>query len=120
MDHDSPSGAGSIGRPTNFVRRHAATAIVTAIGVGLGTLLFVHAYGGQRRRMIDDFRGHTKARVSVVEEHLRTHALALDLTRGLFDASDEVERQEFRTFVQPLLKHHPQIISLAHIIHEAA
>ena len=112
MDHDSPSGAGPIARLSTFVRRHAAVMLVIVIGVSIGVGLFVHAYGGQRRHMIDDFRGYTAERVSVVDWHLRTHALALDSMRAFFDASNEVDRQEFHAFVQPLLKHHPEMISL--------
>jgi two-component system, cell cycle sensor histidine kinase and response regulator CckA len=99
-----------------WLLRYAAPAAVVCLGVGLSVGAFALARRAENQRTHDRFAAAAQDRIGAIREQLAAHSLVLEALRGLYLASDNVERREFRTFTAPLLARHTDIHALAWIL----
>jgi len=97
-------------------RQCAVIVAVLCTGAAVSGVLFGMMRRAERDRARMDFKHAAEDRISVLEREVEGHLLIVESTACLFAGSQEVERNEFRTFVAPLLRHHPDIQALEWIL----
>lgn len=90
-------------------------ALYAVIGAGLSAALYVGLRRTEEDRVAGQFEQASLARAAVIESEARNLATVLRALRGLFDASDRVERAEFRLCAEEFLRVEPGIAWLAWI-----
>ncbi len=93
--------------------RYAPSALLLCLGIGLLVFVAGAARRSERVRIEADFEQRATERVTALERELEFHALELEALAAFYAGSERVTRQDFRTFVQPLLGRHPDIRALA-------
>ena len=84
--------------------RTIAYPIVVVLLVGLGAIYFLQnaAFNTARQLQQDNFDYQTREIVLRIEQRLRIYEQALRSLKGLYLASNQVDRQEFRNYVSAL------------------
>ena len=83
--------------------RYLPAAVVILVGVCLSGVLFVIFRAAEGRDVKQELRLEAEGRSWVIRRTLAEQMLAMESVRALYAASVEVERHEFRAFVQPIL-----------------
>ena len=100
-----------------WIRQHQQCLVVLAVCLGTLGLL----WSGSMRRAEDRLGERldlTATKIAeTVEQGLREHERLLHIGRALFDASDEVTREDWRTFVEQLDldTHTPGVLALGYV-----
>jgi len=91
----------------------AVVSLLVCVGVALSTAAFLAALGWEREYIRAQFERDATDRIAALAREIDQHALVLDCLGGLFDASEKVERAEFRAFTDPILWQHAGVQALA-------
>jgi PAS domain S-box-containing protein len=86
--------------------------LLIGAGVALSVVFFFVARGWERQRIRAEFTRDATDRVAALTREIEEHILVLECLGGLFDASNQVERDEFQTFAGPLLLTYPGLQAL--------
>ena len=90
------NGASGVSR----LRRYAPVAILIGAGIALSILTFIIAQNWERERLESDFREMAGRHVAALEKEIARNMEVLRSITALYDASRELERQEFQKFVE--------------------
>lgn len=93
-------------------RRYLFVLLVVCVGVALSAAAFLAVRTWESQRLRADFEQDAEARIFEFEKMLAANLEALRSIRSFYAASNFVDREEFRTFVEPALSHHPSIQAL--------
>ena len=85
----------------SFWRRYRSAAWVLCLGIGLSLGAFFAVRGRSNREMQAIFDNRSKDRFSQIKGSLGDVALTLNAFHALYASSNEVERNEFKTFAAP-------------------
>ena len=96
------SSVGSQPPPRNVWTNWVAPAAVLAVGLALTVVQYSANQQAQTRLLETRFELRASDLVARVEQRMALYEQALRGTRGLFEASDRVERREFATYVTSL------------------
>ena len=91
------------------IQSHFAVLLVAAIGIGGSILIFTMIHGWETDRVRDQLARVAERRTLRLEEKIDQHIQTLYAIRGLFDASREVDREEFYRFVKHPLTHNREV-----------
>ncbi|MBU4270655.1 MAG: CHASE domain-containing protein [Planctomycetes bacterium] len=91
--------------------RFVALAVLS-VGVAASASLFLVLRSQEWDRVRRDFERASENRVSAIRRTLELDFLGMRSVRALYAASDEVDREEFSTFVAPMIEDHPGIRAL--------
>ena len=97
-------------RRKKMLRKHfAACVLIACIGLAVSLGLFGRARRMETKNINMTFQLAAQDRASAIEAHLDANLLTTGSLRAFFDASREVEREDFRKFSQPFLKRRPSL-----------
>jgi PAS domain S-box-containing protein len=94
------------------IRLGVLALLLVCAGVALSVAAFLLAQAWERERVRTQFERDAADRVAALTREIEQHVLVLECLGGLFDASENVERGEFRVFTGPLLLRHPGVQAL--------
>ncbi|UCC98410.1 MAG: CHASE domain-containing protein, partial [Phycisphaerales bacterium] len=86
--------------------------LLASAGIAASTLLCVALRREEQAKLRTSFEQTARERISELKAHIEESLHALDWVAGLHNNLTEVNRLEFRGFVQPYLAHHPEIHAL--------
>ena len=88
--------------------------VVFIIAGGFIASIIIHfiLQGNENREIANDFQYTTKERITILERRIDSTLLAMDSLSAFYASSREVDRDEFRMFVEPILRHQPEIRTL--------
>ncbi|MHC4511286.1 MAG: PAS domain-containing protein, partial [Planctomycetota bacterium] len=86
--------------------------LLASAGIAASALLCGALRRGEQAKLRTSFEQTARERVSALKAHIEESLHALDWVEGLHNDSTEVNRLEFRGFVQPYLAFHPEIQAL--------
>lgn len=92
--------------------RYSPTLFVALVGLALTMAMFNAAREWDEKRFIGDFEKSSHDRVSAIRRGIETSVQDVEALGSLFDASGEVEREEFGTFARNMLRDSPHIQAL--------
>ncbi|MCP4566259.1 MAG: hypothetical protein GY841_01625 [FCB group bacterium] len=86
-------------------------APVLALGLGLllTGLVYKHVDDSDQKQAKAEFRIITTDHLHTLKSSIQANLQALETVGAFFNSSDSVYRSEFKSFVEPLLAHHPEI-----------
>jgi signal transduction histidine kinase/CHASE1-domain containing sensor protein len=99
------------GDPAWRGRRVAVTASL-AVMFTSAVLVFVYTSRAESRELQARFQEDASNATHTIERHIELHSEMVLALRGLFAASEHVDREEFRRFVAPILANHPEMLAL--------
>ena len=106
-------GVGNV--PAGNVHPWMAYLLIALVAL-LGVLVTVYAFnvvsGWERQRVQQAFRSAANDRILMVEREIEESLGVVQDVGSLFDASRQVGRRDFRTFVDPALKRYTSIAAL--------
>ncbi len=109
----STSTTSDSGFAKGVVDRSWIAAIATAvIGAALSVVLFVATRGLHQKALQDEFAGLAEERIAAVKLTVERDLDVLHSVNAFFEASNFVDRDEFRAFTSPLLARQPGIQAL--------
>jgi CHASE1-domain containing sensor protein len=100
--------AGRLARPARSWNIIGPISIFLVIAL-LSTLIFGALRGRERHQKRRDFVIQAQQLAFSIETHFDLPMELLRSVAALFLSSDDVSREEFRTFVQPIIERHPSI-----------
>jgi len=86
-------------RKSAWPKRYLPLALTVSIGVAMSFLLFGLMRNWETRRIEVDFHEASADRSSIIGHNVRTRLNSVHALGALYDASEEVSREEFRIFV---------------------
>lgn len=98
--------------PKVKIRRYIPPVAMVAVGVGLSVLAFLVVNHREYREMKLSFEQHAVERYDSLKREIEFDLQTLETITVFYQASKEVDRSEFRSFVKPLLDRHPSIQAL--------
>ncbi len=90
-------------------RRYTVALAGLIVGTGLSIGLFLFVRHWERNQRWVEFQDAAGDRAEALRRHLDERLEALHSVAGLYGSSQEVERGEFRAFVQMALRRHPDV-----------
>lgn len=109
-------------------RKHVWLAVLVGVSGLLVTVGIWHALLARERQVLESrFRFEAEERVAAIRRELTVNLASLDALQALYDASEEVERNEFGVFSQSLFdRHHgvesfgwaPLVVDANRVAHE--
>ena len=93
-------------------RYYALVLLTTGQGIALSVVAFGATRSWERHEITEDFEGTARDRALALERSIAATVEELHNIRSLYEASKEVERDEFRAFVENGLEEHPGIQAL--------
>lgn len=114
MSEPNRSHAGQAGRLMGRLVSHPVLTalVVLVIGLAASYSLYGTVTRLERSRLRDNFRMVALKHRSLLERTIHSSILPLETLHSFYRSSDSVYRDEFRSFVQPLLAHHREIQTL--------
>jgi PAS domain S-box-containing protein len=103
MNHNPTAGKVPGGRAIRWMRQHLVALAVLCVGTLLSWGLFLELRGREREDLQHVFLKDVQDRVSAIKRTMELDAMIVESVGGLYAASNEVERGEFRVFAVPLL-----------------
>ena len=91
------------------LRQYLSLAILIGAGIALSILAFIIAQNWERERVEFDFREMAGHHIAALEKEIARNMEVLRSIAALYDASRDVERQDFHKFVQGALTRHADI-----------
>jgi serine/threonine protein kinase/CHASE1-domain containing sensor protein len=115
QDSDRP-GLDAAGSTTSsqspFLARWGTSLLTVVLGAGLSLLLFVAVRGRERTHEQTDFERQAAQLALAVQSSFEIPLEVLRSVPAFFEASDEISRDEFSTFVRSALGRYPWIYAL--------
>ncbi|KJU87213.1 sensor protein [Candidatus Magnetobacterium bavaricum] len=103
-----------MGRPIELWRKKITTVAVPIFVLFVAVVvLFVHVRRLEQERIMLEFAGKAEIINNTIDESFQNYVDILESIKGLYDASEKVERHEFRTFVGGILSKHRAIQALS-------
>ena len=90
-------------------RYFALVLLTAALGIALSVAAFSLLLNFERHEMKEDFERTASDRALALESSIATDVEVLEDIRSLYEASHQVERDEFRAFIEHELAEHPGI-----------
>ncbi|MBN2021814.1 MAG: CHASE domain-containing protein [Pirellulales bacterium] len=109
---DAPRAA-DVSAPRRRLGNRAQLAMVACLGVAVSLAVFVAFRRAERESLRERFLAHVLPRVEAVEQAFDDGAWTLHVLQAFFDGSVSVDRDEFATFVRPLLRDNRVVVALA-------
>ncbi len=94
------------------VRPHIPWFLASFLGAAFSLTLFIAVGAWERTRLQAAFEQIAQGRATAVQQSVNNSLEVLQALGGLFAASRQVEREEFRLFCETVLPRHPEIQSL--------
>ena len=93
--------------------RYRLVALILLLNLALSGVFFTVVQDQEQARMKAEFERHANTYVAAIQKGIERNLEVLESIGGLFDASAEVERQDFRAFVKGPLSRHQEIQALS-------
>ncbi|MBV6340703.1 CHASE domain-containing protein [Candidatus Magnetobacterium casense] len=103
-----------MGRPAELWRRKRNTVVAPIFTLFVAVVvLFVYVRRLEEARVRIEFAGKVGVMSNSINESFQNYIDTLESVKGLYEASDKVERHEFKTFVRGILSKHRAIQALS-------
>ncbi len=112
MSETSPSRQNNVRSESSRLWRFSPVALACFIGLSVSIFAFSSVRRWEYERTQIDFDRRSAAIAASIQKGIDEDIGVLQSVQGLYDASREVERLEFRAFVSRALKRHPGIQAL--------
>jgi len=93
-------------------RPYIVAIALSCIGAVLSFVVFVELRGREHEDLEHEFLNDVQDRVSAIKRTMELDAVIVESVGGLYAASNEVDRGEFRVFAAPLLEKRPSLRAL--------
>ena len=84
--------------------RHAETLLTAVMGLSLTVVLCLIVFDVERRRRRDDFHALARTKAEVVRDALGAVSERLGSVASFYEGSEDVTRQDFAAFLEPLVR----------------
>ena len=98
--------------PSNTKRYYARVLLAAATGIALSVGAFILLLNSERHAIKEDFEGTARDRALAIELSIASNVEALQDIPALYKASIQVDRDQFRVFVEHELEEHSGIQAL--------
>jgi len=95
-----------------YIQTYTLPIVIGVIGVTASIAAYFLFQNMQAQQTQQDILSQNKSKIVAIERSIDANIKVLDALKAFFDSSTYVDRQEFKTFVQPLLKNHADIQAL--------
>ncbi len=112
MNHNPTAGNVPGGRAIRWMRQHLAALAVLCAGAALSLGFFLELRGRECEDLEHEFLNGVQDRVSAIRRTEELDSMIVESVKGLYAASNEVDREKFRVFAGPLLEGRPSLRAL--------
>ena len=98
-------------------RSYAMPALVALVGVIASITACIIASNAQKALLQQDFIAHSKESLLSIRTRIEQSMEVIESVKGFYDASEFIDREEFRLFTTPLLNRHDDIQALEWVPH---
>lgn len=94
------------------MQKNYGVMLVSFLGLMISAIICINVVKWERTQAQHDFENLAKENVFRIRLELKQYLDSLEAIKNFYASSNNVDREEFRTFVTPILKDHPEIQAL--------